>query len=369
MSNAISLPPAGAAANGPGNPSDCAIVVGVGRYPSLGDLGGPVNDAQAFIGWLTDPAGGRLDGARVRQILSPGDTSPGVVHPLREEVLDAFDWLDKLAADSDEQGHGLRAGRRLYLYFAGHGFSPQENQTALLMANATRQRVGYHVAGPAYADWFYHAGYFDEILLFMDCCREALPLAPLMPAHYLPIDSSRVVDRARLFYAYGTRWSRLSRERPMPPNNVVRGVFTTALLAGLRGEAADAAGRITSLSLNSYLFQNMRRFLAPADLVVPSVPKEPDIYVYPTPTDDWVLAEGLRPPSATARITPTGPATGVQLLDGRFQPTAPAQAGPPSWTFVVAPGLYLARGIAANGLPTVERPLTLQAGENPDVQL
>ena len=79
-----------------------------------------------------------------------------------------------------------RLGRRLYIYMAGHGIAPGENQTALLMANANydkrRYGTGYHVIGEYVAGWVADAHYFDEILLFMDCCREiqAVP-APNMP--------------------------------------------------------------------------------------------------------------------------------------------------------------------------------------------
>jgi hypothetical protein len=356
------------------NPTDCAVVVGITRYPNLGDLGGPLNDAQAFAVWLTDPGGGGLDPERVRLILSPAGTGGGAgllpVRPVREEVLEALDWLDNLAVQSDDAGHGLRVGRRLYLYFAGHGFAPRDDQTALLMANATRQRVGYHVLGPAYADWFFHAGYFDEILLFMDCCREVYPLAPLNPPHFMPVTDPSAVNRVRLFYGYGTRWSRLSRERPMPPNNTVRGVFTTALLAGLKGAAADSTGRVTAASLYSYLFQNMRSFLDPADLAVATIPKEPDLYVYPTADNGWLIVGGVAPPVAQVRVTPSTAGAVVQLLDGRFQPVVAAQPGPPAWDFKVTPGLYLAREVAAGVMPVrAERPLTLAVGRNADVQL
>jgi hypothetical protein len=268
MSTDAGNAPVAPAPAGPGpaavpNPTDCAVVGGIAWYPGLGDLGGPLNDAAALASWLTSPGGGSMDPKRLWLILSPaaGDSAaPAPPRPAREEILAAFDALVDLALANDDAGHGRRAGRRLYLYFASHGFAPRDDQTALLMANATRQRVGYHVLGPAYADWFFHAGYFDEILPFMDCCREVYPLAPLNPPHYFPETDPKAPDRVRLFYGYGTRWSKLSRERPMPPDNAVRGVFTTALLAGLRGAAADPSGRVTSASLNGYMFQNSGPF-------------------------------------------------------------------------------------------------------------
>ena len=47
------------------------------------------------------------------------------------------------------------------------------------MANATPERVGstYHVLGQYTADGFFKARCFEEVFLFMDCCREVFPRA------------------------------------------------------------------------------------------------------------------------------------------------------------------------------------------------
>lgn len=344
--------------------TDCAIVVGISWYPYLGDLGGPLNDAKEFNAWLLDKSGGCVPENRVKLIQSPDSHgSPENVHPIQQELQQAFDWIDDLAANNLQNGLGRRVGRRLYLFFAGHGFAPQDNQTALLMANATQLRVGYHILGPAYADWFYHAGYFDEILLFMDCCRELCPRAPLNPPHFGSILDNRAAESVRRFYGYGTRWSKVSRERPMPPDNIVRGVFSTALLAGLRGAAADESGKVTSSSLYNYLFENMRTFLAPADMDAPTIPKEPDIFVFPKIDSDWVIVEGLAQPVATVRITSSEPNLTAQLRDGKFQLMASRQAAPQEWLFEVPPGIYEARIVADGGTRICgERTITLKAG-------
>jgi hypothetical protein len=362
-------------AAGPVNPNDFAVVVGIGRYPDLGDLGGPRTDATEFAKWLCDPAGGGLDPRQVCLILSPDPalpppSPPPPAHPIRDEILAAFDWLDTVAVANNTAQRGLQVGRRLYLFFAGHGFAPDGNQTALLMANATPQWVGYHVLGPAYADWFYRAGYFNEILLFMDCCREAYPLAPMNPPHFMNRTDPTAPNRVKRFYGYGTRWSKKSREREIPPGGPVRGVFTTALLAGLRGAAADRAGWVTSASLNDYLFQNMRTFLSEDDRQAPTIPKEPDISVYPTVDPTWVIATVAAPPTGEVQISPQQPGALAQLVDGKFQLVNPKTAGPPTWTFQVSPGLYLARSVAAAGMPILaEQSVTLSAGGSHHVQL
>jgi hypothetical protein len=149
------------------------------------------------------------------------------------------------------------------------------------MANATPQRIGYHIAVTAYAEWFFRAGYFDEILLFLDCPREAFPSAPLIPPHFQTVTNPAAHERFRYFYAFATRWGRHSRERPMSPDGRFHGVFTTALLAGLNGAAADTSGQITGASLRNYLSAEMRTFLDPAGRRNPSVAQEPDFLVYP----------------------------------------------------------------------------------------
>jgi uncharacterized caspase-like protein len=245
--------------------TDQAVVVGVGWYPNLDELKGPVNDATEFARWLTAPAGGGLCTPQVRLILSPPPgADPGAARPVAWQVQEAFDDLDAIARVNRANGRGLRVGRRLYLYFAGHGFAPhdpfapRDEHTALLMANASRERAGYHISGTGYADWFYRAGYFDEVLLFMDCCREVFTSAPLTVPHFSEVIDPDAPNRVLTFYGFATFWSRLSREQPMQQfNGMVRGVFTTALLAGLQGGARDAAGRVTGASLRNYLFYQM----------------------------------------------------------------------------------------------------------------
>jgi hypothetical protein len=359
------------------NATDRALVVGVNWYPGLTNLDGPVNDARAFHDWLVAAGGGGLDPAQIRLILSPEQSPTAVAdaRPVVTQVQEAFDELDDLARDNLQNGRGLRAGRRLYLYLSGHGFAPFLGQAALyqvalLMANATRQRVGYHILGRAYADWFFRAGYFDEILLFMDCCREAYPLAPLNPPHFADVNGAGAVDRVRYFYGFGTKWSRLSRERPMPPDGRVHGVFTTALLAGLNGAAADPTGRVTAASLGNFLFAQMKTFLSPADLTNATIPKEPDYVTYPSDGSQLVIVDGLGPATVTVERVGGPPDGEIRLFDATFQPVVPQTLAPPTWTFLLTPGVYLAQKTSAGGQPILaQQVVTLTTERNLHVQL
>ncbi len=237
--------------------TDWAIVVGVQIYPGLTSLGGPKNDAEAFCEWLVDEKGGAVKPKQVKLIVTPPDRdfqSADDAEPTELKVRKAAEAIQKQANNNLLKTGKKYVGRRLYLYFAGHGFSPRNDQTALLMADATKQHVGppYHWLGDYTANWFWQAGYFDEIMLFMDCCRENYDL----PAVNMPWLDEVCVDfkeRVKRFYAFATGWTLLSRELA-DQNGTVRGVFTSTLLEGLRSRATEVnTNRVTTRSLQKYL--------------------------------------------------------------------------------------------------------------------
>jgi hypothetical protein len=202
---------------------DWAIVVGVSHYPDLGDLVAPDNDARAFFEWVTAETGGDVPSDHARLILSshfplPQSASAADARPNTRDVQAAFDQLDDIAQNQFAQAKGRRIGRRLYIYLAGRGFMPSPGECALLMAHATRQRAGYHIPGKLYASWFLQAGYFEEVILFMDCSRESLPLPPLNVPPYIETTDPAAASAGTLFCAWGV-WHR-------------RGVLTHALLIG-----------------------------------------------------------------------------------------------------------------------------------------
>jgi hypothetical protein len=326
---------------------DWGIVVGVQVYPDLGDLCGPLNDAQAFTAWLTSPTGGGVPQEHTTEILSPNyqqrPKTATDAQPTVEAVEDALNRLDDLAQQNSQNGQGLHVGRRLYLYLAGHGFAPKLDEAALLMANATRIRLGYHFPGKLWADWFYRSGYFDEVLLFMDCCREDYPSAPLNFVPYRDVNDPDAVDRARHFYGFATKWSRNAREHAMQ-DGVVHGVFTAALLAGLNGGAAQPDGSITATSLSSFLYNNTKLFLSQADLT------DADKATIQEPVCDFDTATAESFVIATAAVskypvTIHFPQAAVgkkaSILGDKFAVVQATDAAPADWQVTLLRGLYL----------------------------
>lgn len=335
---------------------DHAIVVGITAYPALfpDALNGPENDARAFAEWLRSPAGGAVPAGHVTLIRTSQFRRPfrGEPKPTGERVQSAIENLHRIAETNAQAGRAAVVGRRLYLYFAGHGFAPREDQTALLGANANpgsgKIGSGFHILGQYNADWLAWSGYFSEIVLVMDCCRETYNTPGLNMPYGSLLDLPRAKS-ARRFHAFATQWAGLSREHQMG-DGVVRGIFTTALLAGLNGAAASLDGKVTTYTLREYLLNEMTSFLTPAERDDPDVPKEPDVPLYGR---EWTLVEVL-PTEVWVTVAVPPPVIGsmVQIRDAGLAvvqtgiaAAAGLRLGP------LRTGTYVAEAVGANVQP------------------
>lgn len=340
---------------------DKAIVVGVSDYPGLTSLRGPENDAQAFYDWLVKKMGGDVPPENVKLIRSSDferSSKATDAQPTAERIERAFLDLDDESMENDRRGNGIRVGRRLYLYFSGHGIAPslisegylpQFDDSALLTANAMKGRWAYHIAGKPWANLFFKNGYFDEIVLFMDCCREYFPNVPL---NFVKLEDSTVyreLDETKLLFGFATKWNRLARERELD-NGTVRGVFTLALLAGLEGAAADhVTGKVTARTLYNYMRENMKTFFAPADLNNGEISREPDFKYYDKSSDQLVFVQHpvlkfpvklhLPPRLVGGRVEVKGERNG-----NPFEKIVETAVAPQIWEFEIERGFYLAIG-------------------------
>lgn len=266
----------------PVQPDDYAIVIGIGNYPGFGsneteanDLKGPNDDAQEIYNWLVAPDKGGVPKKNARLIRSPQPppTKALKARPHRETITNAFDRLESVAQQNNQQGNGLRVGRRLYLYASGHGFAQRRKEGSLFVANATQVRK-YHVFASGWLEWFYNAEYFDELVLWMDCCMVSdLPVVR-ENAGYREMPTA--TPNSRLFSAFAAKFPQQAVEREMPDGKI-HGVFTYTLLQGLKGAAADSVtGKITSATLRNHLTNTMKTYLSEADQNDDIVAKEPD---------------------------------------------------------------------------------------------
>ncbi|MGY1709851.1 caspase family protein [Geodermatophilus sp. SYSU D00758] len=231
---------------------DHAVVVGISRYPELTregvatDLEGPDNDALEVRRWLLDEAGGNLPEENVAMIRSADCTADA--EPARTQVERALEQLEVRTR--------TRTGRRLYLYFSGHGFAPDLEEAALFTAEATQVRPSY-VYAHSWLRWFRKAQRFEQSVMWVDACmnyQQSIPVQQVLMRHQV---GQAVPGPAFIAVAAQTK---SALERRMPDAQV-HGVFTWTLLCGLRGGAADRRGRVTGRALQDFLHNAMADFL------------------------------------------------------------------------------------------------------------
>jgi hypothetical protein len=265
--------------------NDWAIVVGIKNYvdPDLAGLEGPENDAKEFHDWVVSSEGGAVPKGQATLIRSsdyhPPFKDPATAMPTQEAIKAAFDHLLAIADENEKKGLGREIGNRLYVFFSGHGFAPDQDDelTALLTADASIANAQLtHVIGSYMADKFWRGKFFKEILLFMDCCRSVMECAQL----YKPYTNERATDyqEVRRFYAYGARVAKESREWKMPDGEF-HGVFTKTLLDALGGSGYDPdnPALITAESLRDQLYNGFKHFMSAADQERLDLPKEPEV--------------------------------------------------------------------------------------------
>jgi uncharacterized caspase-like protein len=320
--------------------ADRALVVGINRYPGIGNLQGPENDANDFFAWVTSPDGGNVDPKNAKLIRSSDFPAAAAVKdelPEQKQINDFFTEVDDAATENNVAGQGARAGRRLWMFFSGHGFAPSLEDSCVLMANATVKQV-HNIAAARWANLLHVGGWFDEILLFQDACRNRIPAAKLNEPFIVGRNASIAKPRLR-FYAFSSKDQKLSKELPCPDGKV-RGVFAATLLDGLRGAARDSAsGAITARTLKTYLQDNMRNRLSDADKANPEIAQEPDVR-------DPDILEIVPAPAAPVveryTVTITLPAAGmtVTLQDGSFRAIATPVPAPQVLSISLPRGLY-----------------------------
>jgi hypothetical protein len=295
-------------------PQDRAIVVGISSYQRLGhqppaDLQGPVRDAQEMASWLTGTGG-----AHVTLITSTG--APGKnwqVQDLRPRFEDVEDCFDEFIVEGQQRvlaRKPARLARRLYVYMAGHGFAPEPRKVALIMADALGDTKIPNFEGPAWVDWFADQLHFDEFVLWMDCCAtRTFEYPPGRPLYKHA--AARQNGRAKVFMGFATTTSRDAYETKDPDSGEVRGVFTTRLLRGLNGAAADAKGEVTTASLVSYL--DNTEGLSGSDATEASSVANAQVHAFPE-TAQMVFAT-IQLPTYTLHLN-VADGTPVSVFDG-----------------------------------------------------
>ena len=303
--------------------TDYALVVGLSHYPAFETLEGPVADAEEFHKWLIAKDGGAVPVKHTKKIVTkPLKRKTNVTggKPTSTQIEEFFFGLEDIANKNQQRGDGRVVGRRLYVFLSGHGFALTSG-AGLLAANASISRPKFHVPGMDWANLFASGCWFEEILLFMDCCR-LTPTSSVIP-NPPGLQVARNPDPARQckrLYGFAAPHGRLALERKFGQST--RGVFSMTLMTGLWGAAANpATGEITSESLRGYLFNNMWSFLDPADLQRPEIAREPALEPSTAETGPSFVIAKVAVKNFPVRITPPAKSKGktINVRDGLAQ--------------------------------------------------
>jgi uncharacterized caspase-like protein len=238
------------------NPDHHAIVIGIDTYSQLHRLRGSVNDARLFAEWLMKEDGGGLPEENVHLILSPPDlpSDPFEARPVAYQI-------DRALTRIGLTRPARLGAKRLYFYFAGHGFGPEFDDVGMLMANASdpdRLANTYNIGLRPFRLFFRKTEAFDEIIFILDCCRDPLVnvdtgIPGIKPGYEGTGVSVR--DFVVMAAAYGAK----AFQKPPVDKDKPHGILTTAILEALeKPDAADGLGRFTASSLFDYVSKRIK---------------------------------------------------------------------------------------------------------------
>jgi hypothetical protein len=309
--------------------SDYAILVGISRYPNPGfsDLEGPPNDVLLAEEWLRSPTGGAIEDEPGRPHIIklvtpkpyPDEFEPDEAPPTQKEFESQFRRMVR--------GLGATPGRRLYLFFSGHGFSERqraEAHAAVYTADA-EDDFPSNIYGTYWAQKALRKGWFDEVVLVMDCCRDSeINRRAAEPPIDEAVDAGTAA-RGKLLACYGASFGGRAQERPIPEqDNRVHGLLTYALIKALREAPCDQAGRLTGQKLKDYIYASWNQ-LCGAD--APDLPR-----IQPPDGADIVFATPAERQGFTRRIRLPGPLTSASeliLLGPQFNKLFTCRLSPP----------------------------------------
>lgn len=290
------------------NDEDYAVVVGIDGYSQLRPLQAAREDADDFMNWLISPEGGGIPNTpdHIQIIKSPDalPDDPFFASPIKRDI-------DKALRDFGVRGED-RIGRRLYFYFAGHGFGAEFDDVGMLMADAALNNLE-NVGLRPYRKLFFDRGPFDQVVFILDCCRDNNKKRKTgEPEQLDPKDPPpKVTDFVVLAAAYGER----AFEKDDDGTGERRGVLTKALLEALRGkypEAIDNQNRVTTATLSQFVSSRMKQLTTDEKLR-----QDPQFLSVPSPEIVFCTIDPALIPSRAMRvIAPNGLKGELILHDG-----------------------------------------------------
>lgn len=286
-----------------------ALVIGINAYPnSTGQLplAGAVADACDFAEWALAANGGEVDPHNLYFWTHPWPAAqpPGLfatflanptpflgnfgpVMPNTGIPPTARQIVDTVVARGTALQDGMDLSpppHRIYIFLAGHGLhtnetSQLESQTCFLAAdfsipnpNTTQGLVASLSLKRALIN-----GGFDEVFMFLDCCRlqdpiNSPPAAPLCGGHDI-----RRIGKWAIGNAADENMRAFEVEGQTP-----RGAFTLALMDGLRNRRHPASQSLSLGSLRNFVGKRIQKWTLNQTPTFEFKPRaEPGPYIFP----------------------------------------------------------------------------------------
>jgi len=227
-----------------------AVVIGINDYLKR-PLKGAVADATEFSNWLIQ--NNHVTAANLKLLVSASSNQVAATHDIDKAFVSI---LNDAEAHREEKN-------RLYFYFSGHGIGVSYTNTGLCLRFWDNDLPNYNISTREYQDTLVNKAIFDEILIFLDCCRD---YDFLIEPHKPSLDRTRIGERqTSVLTCYSTAYGKLSYEIQKEINgedsNNKRGAFTSFLLEGLKGDAdVDGDGFITGDDLVNHISANFKTY-------------------------------------------------------------------------------------------------------------
>jgi hypothetical protein len=220
-----------------------AIVIGIDHYDKK-PLSGAVSDATAFAKFLADKKLVKDD--------------PFFLRLLKSEIQNNIVYGPEIDTALEEITKDARSRRteknRLYFYFSGHGIGNTFFNTALCL-RLWPGLINHCISGQDYTTGMMNKGAFDEILIFLDCCREND--TTIKGNSPLGDWQNKVGEKVpKLMICNSTIYGKLSYEIDIDSNQK-RGAFTSFLIDSLNGDAdTERTGKISVVDLKKHIKDN-----------------------------------------------------------------------------------------------------------------
>lgn len=268
---------------------DRAILVGISRYrdpAQFPPLDGPLNDVQRVWDWLTTDQ--QVHPSHIyslvtdSKLLEPAPAGGWPANTVWSPTREGFSQLFT-GVTFDETGKPVKREGRLYLYFSGHGFSLDDDETpsAALFSADNFGNIHSNLAGTVYALAVKRARLFKEVVLIMDCCRDVFGNYSYNLPDFNKVEVSGT-ESVKFYALYAAPKRGKSQERELADSKgKVVGLMTDAMLRALKEAPADVTGQVAGRVLTKVMEFNWKDWyqvkpMPPAPRGVS--PDEGDIY-------------------------------------------------------------------------------------------